>query len=153
MSLDIRDAVPADAPQLAQWAQAMAWETEQKTLPAETVLAGVVNGMASPERARYFVAEVSGVAVATLMLTTEWSDWRNGQWWWIQSVYVEPAYRRQGLYRALYRHILALAKADTGVCGVRLYVEKDNAVAQQTYTALGMQDAHYRVFEQALPRP
>jgi len=152
MTLHIRDAVPADAPQLARWAQAMAWETEQKTLPEDTVLAGVINGMATAERARYFVAEEHGQAVATLMLTSEWSDWRNGLWWWIQSVYVEPAHRRKGLYRALYRHVLALAQADAGVCGIRLYVENANAVAQQTYTALGMQDAHYRIFEQALPR-
>ena len=82
------------------------------------------------------------------MLTYEWSDWRNGLWWWIQSVYVKPECRRQGVYRALYAHVQALAENDGDVQGIRLYVEKENQTAQQTYLSLGMHDSHYRVFEQ-----
>jgi ribosomal protein S18 acetylase RimI-like enzyme len=85
------------------------------------------------------------------MLTYEWSDWRNGDWWWIQSVYVAPEYRRQGVYAALYAHVLAGARANPGVCGLRLYVERDNTGAQRTYEALGMEDAGYRMYEAATP--
>lgn len=153
----IRDAVAADLDLLAQWAQAMAWETEHKRLDPATVHAGVAAGLADPARARYFVAmhdaplaghESVGVAAGTLMLTREWSDWRNGDWWWIQSVYVAPDYRRQGVFAALYRHVEALARATPGVVGLRLYVERHNAAAQRTYAALGMRDAGYALYEQ-----
>ncbi|WP_343064119.1 GNAT family N-acetyltransferase [Marilutibacter penaei] len=154
--LRIRDAAVGDAVLLAEWASAMAWETEHKRLDAETVLAGVRAGIADPSRARYLVAmqdapvagnEVVSVPVGTLMLTREWSDWRNGDWWWIQSVYVAPAHRRAGVYRALYRHVEAQARATPGVIGLRLYVERENENAQRTYRALGMDDAGYRIFE------
>jgi GNAT superfamily N-acetyltransferase len=95
--------------------------------------------------------ETIGSAVGTLMFTREWSDWRNGDWWWIQSVYVAPEHRRQGVYRALYRHVEQLARATPDVIGLRLYVERDNQRAQQTYTALGMVDAGYRIFEAEFP--
>lgn len=155
-SLRIRDAVAADAPLLAEWAAAMALETEDKALDPVTVAAGVAAGIADPARARYFVAlresplagrETLAVPAGTLMLTSEWSDWRNGTWWWIQSVYVAPAHRRQGVYAALHRHAGQLARATPGVIGLRLYVEHDNAPAQRTYRALGMRDAGYRIFE------
>ena len=154
----IRPALPADAPLLAQWAQAMAWETEHKRLDADTVLAGVAAGIADPARARYFLAmqdapvaghETLGVAVGTLMLTSEWSDWRNGDWWWIQSVYVPEDHRRRGVFAALYRHVEAQARATPGVVGLRLYVERGNAAAQRSYAALGMRDAGYDILEQA----
>jgi ribosomal protein S18 acetylase RimI-like enzyme len=154
----IRPAIPADAPLLAQWAQAMAWETEHKRLDADTVFAGVAAGIADPARARYFLAmqdapvaghETLGVAVGTLMLTSEWSDWRNGDWWWIQSVYVPAEHRRRGVFAALYRHVEASARATPGVIGLRLYVERENTAAQRTYAALGMRDAGYAIYEQA----
>ena len=154
--LRIRDAHAADAPLLAEWAAAMAWETEHKRLDARTVLAGVQTGIADPSRARYLVAmrdaplagdEVLCVPVGTLMLTREWSDWRNGEWWWIQSVYVPDAHRRQGVFAALYRHVEQQARDTGGVAGLRLYVERDNENAQRTYRALGMDDAGYRIFE------
>ena len=157
MTLRIRDAETADAPLLAQWAQAMAMETEHKQLDAQTVLAGVVAGIADPAKARYFVAmqdaavagrETIGIPVGTLMLTREWSDWRNGDWWWIQSVYVESAHRRQGVFAALYRHVERQARTTPGVIGLRLYVERDNAVARHTYASLGMRDAGYALHEQ-----
>lgn len=155
-SLRIRDAVAADAPLLAEWAAAMAMETEGKVLDPGTVASGVAAGIADPSRARYFVAmhesavagrETLAVPAGTLMLTSEWSDWRNGSWWWIQSVYVAPDHRRQGVYAALHRHVRQLARATPGVIGLRLYVERDNQAAQRTYDALGMRDAGYRIFE------
>lgn len=148
MTLQIRPACIGDATLLARWAQAMALETESKILPDADVLPGITRGIADPALARYFVAERDGVPAGTLMFTFEWSDWRNGLWWWIQSVYVPPELRRQGVYRALHAHVRALAEADSGVCGIRLYVEKDNRNARSTYEALGMQDAHYRIYEQ-----
>jgi ribosomal protein S18 acetylase RimI-like enzyme len=148
MTLQIRSARAEDATLLARWAQAMALETENKILPDAEVLPGIARGIAEPALARYFVAEQDGVPVGTLMFTFEWSDWRNGLWWWIQSVYVPAEFRRRGVYRALYAHVRALADADAGVCGIRLYVEKDNHAARSTYATLGMQDAHYRIYEQ-----
>ncbi len=152
MSLRIRDAAAADVPLLVRWAQAMAFETEGKRLADDELGPGVARGIAEPALARYFVAEIAGKPVGTLMLTTEWSDWRNGLWWWIQSVYVAPEARRRGVYRALYAHVRALAEADPGVCGLRLYVERENLAAQRTYAALGMRDAHYLIYEDGLTR-
>lgn len=154
----IRPAEATDVELLARWAQAMALETEHKRLADAIVHAGVANGLAEPMRARYFVAmedapvagrETLGVPVGTLMLTTEWSDWRNGDWWWIQSVYVPAEHRRRGVFAALYRHVEALGRATPGVVGLRLYVERANHAAQQTYGALGMVDAGYAIREQA----
>lgn len=162
MKLRVREAHAADVELLAQWAQAMAWETEHKRLDAHTVHAGVAAGVADPAKARYFIAmheaelaghETIAEPVGTLMLTREWSDWRNGDWWWIQSVYVAPAHRRQGVYAALYRHVHARAEMTPRVCGLRLYVERDNAAAQRTYERLGMVDAGYRMYEAPTPGP
>ncbi len=97
------------------------------------------------------VAEHGGRVVGCLMVTNEWSDWRNGIFWWIQSVYVEAGWRRKGVYRRLYDYVRALALADPGVCGFRLYVEKENAVAQATYESLGMKATDYLVYEETRP--
>lgn len=152
----IRAARPDDAALLAQWAIAMAWETEHKRLDPDTVHRGVRAAFEQPARGLYFIAEcvVDGVAipVGTLMITYEWSDWRCGDWWWIQSVYVAPEHRRRGVYRALYDHVHALAVARPGVCGLRLYVERDNANAQRTYESLGMRDAGYAMYEDEFVR-
>lgn len=157
MTLRVRPARAADLDLLAGWAAAMAWETERKRLDPATVRAGVEAGLADEARARYFVAmdealaagrETLGIPVGTLMLTREWSDWRNGEWWWIQSVYVDEAHRRRGVFAALYRHVEQLARAADGVVGLRLYVERGNAVAQATYRRLGMDDAGYLILEQ-----
>ena len=161
MILRIRPATPADAPLLVEWAMAMACETEHKRLAPEALHAGIAAGIADPSKARYFIAmqdaalaghETVGIAVGTLMLTREWSDWRNGDWWWIQSVYVAPEHRRRGVYAALYRHVETLARATPGVVGLRLYVEKDNANAHRTYAALGMVDAGYAMYEAEFAR-
>jgi len=146
----VRDAVADDLAWLTDCAIAMAWETERKRLDTGTVRAGVAAALDDPSKARYFVALRDGARAGTLMRTGEWSDWRNGLWWWIQSVYVEPAQRRSGVFAALYHHAEALARDTPGVIGLRLYVEHANAAAQRTYAALGMRDAGYRVYEQLL---
>ena len=150
-ALHLRPAHAGDVPRLRDWACAMALETEHKHLDPPTVEKGIRAVLDQPRRGAYFVAERGGQAVGTLMLTYEWSDWRNGDWWWIQSVYVAPEHRRQGVYAALYAHVLAGAKADPAVCGLRLYVERDNATAQRTYESLGMVDAGYRMYEAPTP--
>lgn len=150
VDVHVRDARADDLAWLAEGALAMAWETERKRLDADTVRAGIAAGLADPAKARYFVAERGGARAGTLMLTGEWSDWRNGAWWWIQSVYVMSAHRRQGVYAALYRHVEAHARAAAGVIGLRLYVEHENDAALRTYRALGMRDAGYRIYETEL---
>ncbi|MDN5780474.1 MAG: GNAT family N-acetyltransferase [Luteimonas sp.] len=153
-SYTIREAVAGDRDWLADCAIAMALETEHKRLDLGTVRMGVDAGIADPAKARYFIAfDGNGAPAGTLMLTREWSDWRNGDWWWIQSVYVVPAQRRQGVFAALYRHVAALARATPGVAGLRLYVERGNDNARDTYTALGMIDAGYDILESALSSP
>ena len=151
-SLRIRKAQAADADHIAAFNRAMASETEGKTLIPELIAAGVRRLLAEPALGFYAVAEHEGEVVGCLMVTNEWSDWRNGWWWWIQSVYVAPEARRSGVFRALYVHVETQARDTPGVCGLRLYVEKDNARAQATYAALGMLDARYRVFEAAVRR-
>ena len=157
----VRTAVADDAPLLAGWAVDMAWETERKRLDPATVQAGVQAGIADPLKARYFVAmhdlplagrETLGQPVGTLMLTTEWSDWRNGWWWWIQSVYVDPAHRRGGVFAALYRHVREQALAVPEVLGLRLYVEQENDAARRTYASVGMRDAGYRLLAETFER-
>jgi GNAT superfamily N-acetyltransferase len=146
----IRMATPADRDLLVAFGRAMALETEQLELDLDTVRAGVVALLADPARGRVFVADIGGEAAATLMLTDEWSDWRNGFFWWIQSVYVAPAHRRRGLYRLLHEHVRDLAARTEGVCGLRLYVERENRTAQATYRRMGMHETHYRLYEQSV---
>lgn len=143
----VRPARPDDVLLMARWAEAMAFETEDKQLNPNTVGRGILAALEDPARSQYFIAEIAGEPVGTLMLTYEWSDWRCAWWWWIQSVYVAPGHRRKGVYRALYAHVLALAKAQDDVCGLRLYVERENINAQRTYEFLGMLDAGYRMYE------
>ncbi|HEY8585501.1 MAG TPA: GNAT family N-acetyltransferase [Rhodanobacter sp.] len=150
MPLLIRVAVPADLPDLAAWNAAMAWETEQKRLDAATVQHGVAGIFEQPQRGFYLVAECDGVASGGLLVTYEWSDWRCGDFWWIQSVYVAPSARRRGVFRALYADVERRAQA-AGAVGLRLYVETGNGRAQATYEGLGMQRCHYHMYEASLP--
>jgi GNAT superfamily N-acetyltransferase len=147
MEISVRLAEARDIATIVNGNIAMALEAEHKQLDPPTVLRGVRAVFESPDHGRYFVAEVDGKVVGQAMYTCEWSDWRSGDFWWFQSVYVAPEARRAGVFRALYRHIENLAKADPGVCGLRLYVERDNTRAQQTYRQCGMQDAGYLVME------
>lgn len=129
----------------------MASETEARALAAETVTCGVRNLLRSPHLGFYVVADVGGEAAGALMVTFEWSDWRNGSFWWIQSVYVKPPFRRRGLYRRLHEFLREHAHSQGGVCGLRLYVERHNRGAQATYAALGMQESAYLLYEELLP--
>lgn len=144
----IRYAVPADLPTLVEFNIAMALETEGLRLLPELVTAGVGAVLSDASRGFYLVALRDEVVVGSMLVTPEWSDWRNGLFWWVQSVYVRPQQRRQGVFRRLYQHVQDLAAADPTVCGFRLYVEKNNAPAQRTYASLGMEQTHYVVFEQ-----
>lgn len=149
--LAIRKATPADAGPISRFNQAMALETEGKSLIPELVDAGVRRLLGEPALGFYVVAVDGEQIVACLLVTQEWSDWRNGLFWWIQSVFVQQGWRRQGVYSSLYEHVQELAAADPQVCGFRLYVEKDNLVAQQTYTGLGMAATDYLIYEQLRP--
>ncbi|CAM1000387.1 N-acetyltransferase GCN5 [Rhodanobacter sp. Root179] len=149
MPLQIRAAEPADLASLVQWNAAMAWETEQKQLDPAILARGVAGVFEQRQRGFYLVAERDGTAVASLLVTREWSDWRNGDFWWIQSVYVIPAARRGGVFRALYAEVERLAAA-AGAVGLRLYVETENRHAQATYEGLGMQRCHYFMYEMPL---
>ena len=147
MTLTIRRATPADAAVLVAFNTAIAWETEHKRLDPAVLAAGVRAVLADPARGFYTVAERGGEVVGQMMVTYEWSDWRNGWFWWIQSVYVSADARRGGVFRALYRAIEQEAAADPTVIGLRLYFETENARAQATYRALGMADTPYGMME------
>ncbi len=125
---------------------AMADETEGVALPPDRIRAGVRRVLEDPTKGRYYVGLAEGRVAAQLMITWEWSDWRNADIWWIQSVYVGVNDRRKGWYRRLYDHVRSEARA-SGAAGLRLYVDVRNAPAQATYARLGMDGEHYRVFE------
>lgn len=147
MSIIIRDAMLSDAEIIAAHNSSMAEETEGRRLDPAIIGPGVAAVLADPGKGRYWVALANDVIVGQLMVTYEWSDWRNGMLWWVQSVYVAPEHRRMGVFSSLYRHVESLASAEPGVCGIRLYVENENRRAQQTYAALGMTKAGYVVME------
>ena len=146
-AISIRRGEARDVPDLAAFNRAMAKETEGIDLAADVVTAGVAGLLARPEQGFYLVVEAPGGAGGCLMVTYEWSDWRNGIFWWLQSVYVKPAWRRRGIYRALFAAVRAAAAGAGNVCGFRLYVEKENLAAQRTYEALGMEETSYKMFE------
>ena len=143
----MRRATPEDLDTLVRFNAAMAEETEGKALELARLRSGVAALFQDPNRGFYLVAEIGGQVVGQLLVTTEWSDWRNAFFWWIQSVYVAPAYRRRGVYRALHSYLQAEAQRHGDICGLRLYVERSNQVAQQTYSSLGMARSHYDLYE------
>ncbi len=145
----IRDGAFGDVGALVDSNVAMAMESEGLVLDPETVRRGLLAVMGDSGRGRYLMAVCGDVIAGHLMLTTEWSDWRCGWWWWIQSVFVAPSFRRRGVYRRLHDHVMTEIDARSDVCGVRLYVDVDNVSAIKTYEALGM-GGNYRVME--LPR-
>lgn len=145
--ITIRLATPSDIELLAHNHRAMAFETENKTLDEETTRRGTRAVLEDLGKGFYLIAQRDERMVGQLLVTYEWSDWRSGNFWWIQSVYVVPRARRTGVYRALHDHVLTAARCAKDVCGVRLYVDKDNRHAQATYRAMGMQPAHYDIYE------
>ena len=146
-SIAVGRAATEDVAAITQFNIAMAAETEDLALDPQTVHAGVAAVVSDDRRGFYLVARSDGKAVGSLMITYEWSDWRNGNLWWIQSVYVVPSARKQGIFRLLYDNVISLAKQSGDAAGVRLYVEKDNRSAQEVYRKLGMSETAYRVFE------
>jgi GNAT superfamily N-acetyltransferase len=146
----VRSATTADIALIVQFNAAMALETEAKTLDPAVLHAGVAAVFAEPRRGFYLIAERAGEVAGCLLITYEWSDWRNGDWWWLQSVYVQPKHRRGGVFGALYAEVERRAGTHADVVGVRLYVERDNVHAQRTYQSLGMHEDAYRMYSKVL---
>jgi len=150
--LNVRLARPEDAATIVSFSAAMALETEGRRLDLDRLHKGTITLLESTDRGFFMVAELEQAGdrqlLGQLMITYEWSDWRNGVFWWIQSVYVHPDWRRQGVYRTMHQHVLREAKARKDVCGLRLYVEQDNQGAQQVYYRVGLSPSSYLVYEE-----
>ncbi len=147
MPLTIRRGTPADTAVIVEFNRRLAEESEGKTLDVPLLTRGVTAALADPNKGPYFLAQDGDEIVGQMQITFEFSDWRNGWFWWIQGVYVRADARRRGVFRALYEHVVAAARREPDVIGVRLYVENENHAAQQTYLRLGMKWSDYRVME------
>ncbi|HEX5223167.1 MAG TPA: GNAT family N-acetyltransferase [Verrucomicrobiae bacterium] len=147
--MKIRKAKPADAATIAMFNRNLAWETEKLKLNRSLVGRGVRALLKDPGKGIYFVAEQDGQVIGQLMITYEWSDWRNGNIWWIQSVYVASEFRQRRVFRRLFKHVKKLGRSRRDVCGLRLYVEKNNHRAHRAYERLGMKHTHYEIYETA----
>ncbi len=145
--MKIRPATPADVDTICEFNVRLAFESEGKTLDPAYLRPGVEAVLADPEKGLYYLAEADGRPVGQLAITREWSDWRNGWFWWIQSVYVHADARRRGVFRSLYEHLESVAKSDPRVIGIRLYVENENRTAHATYEKLGLTFSAYRIME------
>lgn len=150
--IEIRQAVSTDVETIARFNIALCRETEGRELDPATVTHGVRRFVCEPNRGKYFVAEIDGQIVGQAAYTFEWSDWRNGEIWWIQSVYVHPDFRSQGVFRTLFMHIKELGEADVDCCGLRLYMEQENDTARASYRRLGFSETGYVVFERLFSR-
>ena len=146
-SILIRTAEGNDVITITTFNSAMALESEDVALDWAILRAGVAQALADPAKAFYLLAEVAGQPVGQLMVTTEWSDWRNGWIWWIQSVYVKPEHRRRRVFASLYQHLRDMASARGDIRGMRLYVMRDNNIAKRTYESVGMRHSHYDLYE------
>ena len=145
--IEIRQALSSDVETITQFNIALCRETEGRELDPVTVTNGVRRFVSETKRGRYFVAVIEGKVVGQTAHTLEWSDWRNGEIWWIQSVYVHPQFRSQGVCRTLFMHIKELGEADVDCCGIRLYMESENETARESYRRLGFNETGYVVFE------
>ena len=145
--IHVRPAEPDDWETVVDFNCRLADESEDKQLNRDLVIPGVQALLADSRKGRYFVACVEDRVIGQLMHTWEWSDWRNGEIWWLQSVYVEPEFRRQGVFRLLYEYVQREADGDSNVVGIRLYVENENERAQATYRRMGMDHTGYSVME------
>ena len=143
----VREATPRDRAHIVGFQLQMAMETEGKSLGRELLEQGVATVIQSTDTGFYLVAESNDQIVGSLLVTYEWSDWRNATFWWIQSVFVDATFRRRGVYRAMHTHIHDMARSRDDICGIRLYVERSNRVAQRTYDSLGMSKSHYDMYE------
>ena len=145
--MTVRDATPIDLSSIIDFQVRMALETENIPLDPDTVTLGAREVFQDPSRGKYYVAEQDGVVVGCLLTTFEWSEWRNGNVIWIQSVYIDEKFRSQGVFTKLYHHVKALVDRHPDLRGIRLYVDKKNKKAQQVYQKLGMNGDHYLVYE------
>lgn len=145
--IEIRQAGPADAETIIGFQRAMAVEVEDTELPLETITAGVEAELANPDLGPYWLAEIGGEIAGCMQITPEWSDWRNGTIWWIQSVYVRPEFRGRGVFKRLFSHVKRMVADNDAYRGLRLYVDKRNERAQRVYEKLGMDGEHYRMYE------
>lgn len=143
----IREANINDVEKIIENNYNLAFQTENKKLNLESLRKGVENLIKDESKGKYFVYILDGEIRGQLMITKEWSDWRNGDIWWIQSVYVEKEYRKKGIFKELYEFVENIVKRDENICGLRLYVEKDNEVAKEVYNKMGMKDAGYMIYE------
>lgn len=150
IDLTIRQADLSDAAVIADFNLRLAEETEELHLDPNCVDKGVAAILSDPSKGLYFVAQIDGEVVGQVMITYEWSDWRNGNLWWLQSVYVRRNSRRQGIFRALFKHLQDLARKSGEVCGLRLYMHSENARARNSYQQLGMKLTKYEVLEMEL---
>lgn len=148
VNVEIRRANLGDVETIIEFNQALASETEGRQLNSGLLHDGVRAAVEDQSKCMYFVAECDEQVAGQLMITFEWSDWRNGWFWWIQSVYVSHEHRQRGIFRKLYEHVRAAGQAADDCCGIRLYVEKDNDVAQNAYSNLGMASPGYLVLEE-----
>lgn len=147
MGIIIREANINDHSSIVEFQLAMAMETENLKLDKEVLSKGVLSVFEDQDKAKYFIADSEGEAVGMLMITFEWSDWRNGFVWWIQSVYTKPGYRKMGVYKMLYAFVREIVEKSDNIRGLRLYVDKRNIRAQQVYESLGMNGEHYTTYE------
>ena len=144
----VRMAEEKDIDTLVEFNVSLAWETEQKKLSSPVVSKGVQTLLNNPRHGFYIVAETPNETVGCLMVTFEWSDWRNGVFWWIQSVYVKPEFRQQGILAKLYKFLKEKASRESNLCGFRLYVERSNHTAQNAYGRVGMKEIPFKVYEE-----
>ena len=147
LPVTVRSAGLPDADTIARFNMALALETENKRLDAAIARRGVEAALQHPDHARYFIADLNGAAVGQCMVTFEWSDWRAGLFWWIQSVYVHPNHRGRGVFKQLFEHVRRQARDGVNVCGLRLYVEAHNETAITAYRRLGMTPSGHVVYE------
>ncbi len=152
-TITVRNATEDDIASLVAFQQVMAGETEGKVLDPSTLWQGVSAVFHSPEKGFYVVSECEQRVVGTLLVTYEWSDWRNATFWWIQSVYVDTQWRRRGVFRAMYKYVCNIVDGRRDVYGIRLYVERDNRIAQQVYASLGMAKSRYDMYEMDFNHP
>ena len=152
MTTSVRRATREDLTTIVEFNVAMAAESEHRRLDARVLTRGAEHLFDEPADGFYLMAEVDGTAAGSLMVTYEWSDWRNGRFWWIQSVYVLPEFRRAAVYSKMHDWVRKAAISDENACGIRLYVEKQNIGAQATYQSLGMVASHYDLYEEEFER-
>ena len=147
INITVREATRKDTESIVRFQEGMALETEGKVLDQVLLRDGITAIFDSSQKGFYIVAEVGSVVVGSLLITYEWSDWRNATFWWVQSVFVDANWRRKGVYRSMHDYVINVAKSRKDICGIRLYVERTNTIAQQTYKDLGMSHSHYDLYE------